>query len=137
MAFARVFIAAFIVFWIDRLSKIWIVEWMDLRSRVSVDVYPPFFNLRMAWNRGINFGLFGGDAETTRYILSTAAILIVCALLVWVRRQRGAVVPVSVGLIIGGAVGNVLDRINYGAVADFINVSCCGINNPYSFNPAD
>jgi signal peptidase II len=137
LAFTRVFIVAFFAFWIDRLSKIWIVEAMDLRTKLAIDVYPPYFNLRMGWNKGINFGLFGGDTETTKYILSTAAILIVASLLVWVRRQRGTVIPVSIGLIVGGALANVWDRMSYGAVADFINVTCCGIDNRYSFNPAD
>jgi signal peptidase II len=137
LAFTRVFMVALIIFGADRLLKIWIVEAMDLRSKLAIDVYPPYFNLRMAWNKGINFGLFGSDALTTKYILSTAAFLIVAALLVWVRRQRGTVIPVSIGLIVGGAIGNVWDRFSYGAVADFINITCCGINNRYSFNIAD
>lgn len=133
----RVFFVAFIIYWSDRLSKMLVVEAMDLRGKIAIDVYPPYFNLRMAWNKGINFGLFGSDAEATRYIISTAAFLTVVALIVWVRRQRGTAVPVSVGLIVGGACGNVWDRISYGAVADFINVTCCGFDNPYSFNIAD
>ncbi len=137
MAFTRVFMVALIIFGLDRVLKIWIVEAMDLRSKIAIDVFPPYFNLRMAWNKGINFGVFVGDALTTKYILSTIAFLTVAALLVWVRRQRGTVIPVSIGLIVGGALGNVWDRMAYGAVADFINITCCGIDNRYSFNIAD
>jgi signal peptidase II len=55
----------------------------------------------------------------------------------WVRSNKDAAIRICVGLIIGGAIGNVIDRIIFGAVADFLNMSCCGVNNPFSFNLAD
>jgi len=133
----RILSTALIVFIVDRFVKIWVVDWMQLSSRYSIDVWPPFLNLRMAWNDGVNFGLFGSGSEATKWILIAIALAIVVALLIWVRKSTGWKVPISAGLVIGGALGNVYDRIIFGAVADFLNMSCCGINNPFSFNIAD
>ena len=121
---------------LDRLSKIYVVEVLDLRHRLAIPVVDPFFNLTMAWNEGINFGLFDFGAAG-RWVLVALALAIVAAVLVWVRRTRGWGPAAGVGLIVGGALGNVWDRLQYGAVADFINMSCCGIRNPFAFNVAD
>ena len=120
---------------IDRLTKIWIVEWLDLKTRLVIDVLPPVLNLRMAWNEGINFGLFSGF--DMRWVLIGLALVISFALWLWARRRGGVLIPVLSGLVIGGALGNVWDRLTYGAVADFLNMSCCGIDNPFAFNLAD
>ena len=102
----------------------------------KVDVFPPFLVLTMAWNKGINFGLFGG--ADLRWVLIGVALAICIFVLWWIRREKpGRVGYVSAGILIGGALGNVVDRVNYGAVADFLNMSCCGIRNPYAFNVAD
>ena len=129
---------AFVVFLVDQITKVWIVHVMDLATRLSIDVWPPYLNLRMAWNYGINFGLFSGEAQATRWILISVAIGIVLFVLVWMRRDPpGKLGLISAGFLIGGALGNVVDRILYGAVADFLNMSCCGIDNPFAFNVAD
>ena len=128
--------AAIAVFLLDQISKYLVVHWLGLASRGSVDVFPPFLNFRMAWNRGINFGL-GGDAVSP-WILILVALAIVAGIIIWLRGSRpGTMAQISGGLLIGGALGNVMDRLLYGAVADFINMSCCGFDNPYSFNVAD
>ena len=99
---------------------------------------PPVLNLRMAWNRGVNFGLFAGGSDTARWILIGIALAISAAVAVWMWREPpGPAGRVSAGLLIGGALGNVVDRLLYGAVADFLNMSCCGIDNPFAFNVAD
>lgn len=126
---------AAVVFVIDRLLKIWIVEVVDLRHRLFVPVLDPWLNLTMAWNEGINFGLFDFGAAG-RWILVALALAIIAGLCVWVRKG-GWVEALGVGAIIGGALGNVWDRVRWGAVADFINMSCCGITNPFAFNVAD
>ena len=90
----------------------------------------------MAWNEGINFGLFDFGAAG-RWVLVALALAICVALAVWVRRTDGWAQAIGAGAIIGGALGNVWDRLQYGAVADFINMSCCGIRNPFAFNLAD
>ena len=123
---------------IDQASKYFVVHSMNLAVRGSIDVLPPVFNLRMAWNTGINFGLFAQDNPYSRWILIGVALVISLAVIIWVARlQASAWLRVAAGLLVGGAIGNVIDRIQYGAVADFINMSCCGIRNPFSFNVAD
>ncbi len=139
MGWARPIIwTAGIVFVLDQLSKILVVHVLDLQTRHSIDVLPPFFNLRMAWNRGINFGLFSNDADVMRWVLITIALIICGWVIWWMRKERpGRWAMIAAGLLLGGALGNVIDRIIYGAVADFINMSCCGIENPFAFNLAD
>lgn len=123
---------------LDQATKYLVVQVMDLRALGRIDVLPPYLNLRMAWNRGINFGLLAGDAEATRWILIAVAVAIVAGVLWWVHREPGPRLHrVAAGLLVGGALGNVIDRLVYGAVADFLNMSCCGIENPYAFNVAD
>lgn len=126
------------LFVLDQLTKYYVVHVMDLRLVGRIDVLPPYFNLRMAWNTGINFGILAGDAPLTRWILIGVALLISGAVLWWVHREPlGRLQRIAAGLLLGGALGNVIDRVIYGAVADFINMSCCGLDNPYVFNVAD
>lgn len=121
---------------LDRMSKVWIVDHLDLANRLRIDVIDPWFNLRMAWNQGVNFGLFDLGPNGQLWLVALA-VAIVAGLLAWARRTRGWPIALGSGAIIGGALGNVWDRIQWGAVADFINVSCCGLNNPFAFNIAD
>jgi signal peptidase II len=131
----RALLVAVVVFLVDRVLKIWVVEVLGLRERLFIPVADPWLNLTMAWNEGINFGLLDFGAAG-RWVLVGLALGIVAALLVWVRKG-GWVQAVGVGGIVGGALGNVWDRVRWGAVADFINMSCCGIRNPFAFNLAD
>ena len=143
------FMTAFWIFLLDQVIKFYVLfnvfglRWAQvtvpsdqLPYPQSVDVFPPFLTLRMAWNRGVNFGLF---AEfDMRWVLIAVAFLITAAVIWWLNRTGGTKwVYISGGLLIGGAMGNVIDRFFYGAVADFLNMSCCGISNPYAFNVAD
>ncbi len=122
----------------DQASKYWVMERMALDQRLFIQVYDPYLNFAMAWNRGVNFGLFGSDSEIMRYVLITVALAITAFVWVWVKREgAGLWMQFGAGLLIGGALGNVIDRIRWGAVMDFINMSCCGLRNPYSFNIAD
>jgi signal peptidase II len=131
-------LTAVTVFVIDQLTKFYVVWYLDLARKLSIDVLPPVLNLRMAWNQGINFGLFSGDGDFTRWFLIALALGISAWVWIWMRREaHSARVQLSAGLLIGGALGNVVDRVLYGAVADFLNMSCCGFDNPFSFNVAD
>ena len=135
---AWVFWVALAIFVIDQVTKIWVVHALDLATLRAIDVFPPYLNLRMAWNYGINFGLFSDEVAATRWILISVALGIVLFVAVWMRRDPpGRLGLLSAGLLIGGALGNVVDRLVYGAVADFLNMSCCGIDNPFAFNVAD
>ena len=91
----------------------------------------------MAWNKGINFGLFEGDSVAQAYVLTAISIIISIVFFIWLRNSTSLFMHILTALVIGGALGNALDRLLYGAVADFINISCCGLRNPYSFNLAD
>jgi len=131
-------ITALSVFVLDQLTKYIVVHAMNLRELGAIDVLPPFLNFRMGWNRGINFGLFGDGDDVMRWVLIAVALVIVAWVYVWIRREApGPRAEIAAGLLIGGALGNVIDRLLYGAVADFLNMSCCGIRNPYTFNIAD
>ena len=133
----RMYLIAAAVFLLDQLTKLYVLRVLQLDSVKAIDVWPPFLNLRMAWNRGINFGILSGDADSTRWILIAVAVLITGWVMWWMTRETRAMARIAAGLLIGGALGNVVDRLIYGAVADFLNMSCCGIDNPYAFNVAD
>lgn len=123
---------------IDQLSKWIVVHALNLKEVQAIDVIDPWLNLRMAWNQGVNFGLFSSDVDTMRWVLIAVAAVICVWVSVWLWRTRpGRLAQIAAGLLIGGALGNVIDRIAYGAVADFLNMSLPGWRNPYSFNVAD
>jgi len=131
-------LTAFAAFLLDQASKYVVVFWMELYDRLVIEILPPFLVFRMGWNTGINFGLLGNDASVTRWALVALAVALSVLLTIWARRSFTAWHEfIGGGLIIGGALGNGLDRVLYGAVADFLNMSCCGIQNPYTFNVAD
>ncbi len=135
MPMLRMAVSALIAFSLDRLSKVVIIHWLDLASTRTINVWTPYLNLEMAWNTGVNFGLlskYGG-----RWLLVAFAIAVSLGLAAWIRDKRGWILPLATGAVVGGALGNALDRVIYGAVADYLNMSCCGIHNPYSFNVAD
>lgn len=94
-----------------------------------------FFNLVPVWNTGVSFGLFG-DTGTSRWILVAVALVIVVILLVWLARAESGMVSIALVLVIGGALGNVLDRVFYGAVIDFFDIHAFGFHWP-AFNIAD
>ena len=126
-----------LTFALDQITKIIIVFWMELISKGQIDIWPGFIHFHMAWNTGINFGLFADQGELMRWLLIAVA-LVVCGFVgYWMRREQKPIALIAAGLVIGGALGNSLDRILYGSVADFLNVTCCGIRNPYAFNVAD
>jgi signal peptidase II len=134
----RFWITALLVFGLDQLSKLAVLRGLDLANRGEFDVLPPYLTFRMAWNYGINFGLLSHGSDVARWGLIVLALVICTWVVWWMRRERGNwKAEVAGGLLVGGALGNVIDRIAYGAVADFLNMSCCGIENPYAFNIAD
>lgn len=129
---------ALAVFLADQASKYYVVHVLDLATMGAIDVYPPYLNLRMAWNYGINFGLFAQSSDVVRWLLIAVAVVISAGVVWWIRKDPpGKWGLVAAGLLVGGALGNVVDRVVYGAVADFLNMSCCGFHNPYAFNIAD
>jgi signal peptidase II len=134
----RMFWATVVIFALDQISKVAVVFGLDLKTIGHIDVFPPYLVLRMAWNRGVNFGLFANNANIMRWILIAVALGITIWVWRWMSRPgQPRLAQISAGILIGGALGNVVDRVLYGAVADFLNMSCCGFSNPYAFNVAD
>ncbi len=133
----RIALWAGLIFVLDQASKWAVVQFLNLKEIGDYDLVPPYLVFRMAWNQGVNFGLLSNDTEVTRWALVAVALGISAWVFLWVRREGGPWAEIAAGMLIGGALGNVVDRVVYGAVADFLNMSCCGFDNPYSFNVAD
>ncbi len=119
---------------LDQATKWWIVEVVMVPPR-EIPVLP-VFNLVLGWNRGISFGLFNWDSDLGAWLFTGLALAIVCALVAWMRRAEGRWTAATLGLIVGGALGNVVDRLRYGAVADFLDFHLAGYHWP-AFNVAD
>ena len=128
---------SFTIMILDQASKFYIIHIIDLPNKLSIVAVPGFFNLKMAWNEGINFGLFASGNISRRIALILISTLICLGIFLWAVTKKSHFLHLYASAIIGGATGNLLDRILYGAVADFLNFTCCGIQNPYSFNIAD
>jgi len=130
--------AAAAAFLADQISKYLIIHGMGLAQRRGIDVFPPFLNFRYGENRGINFGLLAGNSDLARWALIVFSVIVAGGVYYWIRKaNKNMAMQVSAGFLIGGALGNVADRLLYGYVLDFLNMSCCGIDNPFVFNIAD
>lgn len=135
MQLSRMGIGALTAFALDQVSKFVVVHWLDLASINVIPIAPPYLVFVMAWNEGMNFGVLSDKGN--RWLFVALALAVTLAMALWVRTTRGWIMPLAMGFVVGGALGNALDRVVYGTVADFLNVSCCAIRNPYSFNVAD
>lgn len=112
-------LCAFTAFVADQLSKLWLVDYFHLAEvQGGIDVLP-FFKLVMVWNYGISFGMFSDDGMGRRWILIAVALAITAIMLRWLWKSRNGLLSLALGLVIGGALGNVVDRLRWGAVADF------------------
>jgi signal peptidase II len=132
-------IAGVIVLALDQASKIWLLRVFDLAHRGAVKL-TPFFDLVLAWNVGISFGWLQNDSPAAQTILMLVKAAAVIVLAIWMARSRTLTATIALGLIIGGAVGNAIDRLAYGAVVDFalFHVQIAGNTfNWYVFNLAD
>ena len=132
------YISAVIAFLVDQISKYIVIHMMELWRIRTIVVLPPLLNFRYGENRGINFGLFDGASDASRWFLIAMAVVICACVLIWsYRNALGFWAYAAAGLLVGGALANVFDRVLYGYVLDFLNMSCCGLNNPFVFNLAD
>ena len=132
-------IAALAVLALDQASKLWLLFVFDIAHRGAVRV-TPFLDLVLAWNVGISFGWFQNDGLLAQTILMIVKAVAVVILGIWMARSRTPMATIALGLIIGGAVGNAVDRFAYGAVVDFalFHVKLGGNTfNWYVFNLAD
>jgi|SRR5271165_7586456 len=119
----------------DQLHKRWTIELLEALPGRKI-VVAPFFDLELAWNRGISYGLFKQDSDAGRLALAAFAVCAVIALAYWLAHLQTRLAAIGAGLIIGGAIGNATDRLHYGAVADFFAFHV-GSFHWYIFNVAD
>ena len=126
---------AAIIFAVDQAYKYWALHIYRLAERGVVEI-TPFLNLVMVWNPGVSYGLFEQDTDLGRWVLIAFNVLASIGLFVWLARQHRGWDAFSIGLVIGGALGNALDRAIYGAVADFFSLHALGYYW-YVFNIAD
>src|SRR5512139_2454684 len=132
-------LASVVTLVLDQASKTWLLHVLDIARRGAVKV-TPFFDLVLAWNIGISFGWLQNDSQVAQIALMAVKAIAVVALAIWMARSRTLVATVGLGLIIGGAIGNAIDRLAYGAVVDFalFHIEIAGKTwNWYVFNVAD
>ena len=115
------YVLAAVVVALDQASKFWILHVFDLPLKATVPVAGPF-HLTMVWNRGVSFGLLRADVDLTRWALAAFSIIVSIFLAVWVRNTGRKLSATALGMVMGGAIGNVVDRILRGQVVDFIQV---------------
>jgi len=128
-------LAALLVLAADQASKWWILYGLHLPERGQV-VLLPVLNFTMVWNPGVTFGMLPTTGAWGPWLLTSVALAIVAALGVWLRRAENPLVAAALGAIAGGAIGNVIDRLRFGAVVDFIHAHA-GDWSWYVFNVAD
>ncbi len=124
---------------LDQASKLWLVLVYDLGNKGVVRI-TSFLDLVLTWNFGISYGLFQQDTDIGRWALVAIKVVAVVVLAFWLRRTESLLAAISIGLLIGGAVGNAIDRIVFGAVVDFVlfHLTTDRFNvNWYVFNLAD
>ena len=121
------------IFALDVASKWYMLERLDLLNRPPIEV-TSFFNLAPVWNPGISFGMFASHNQPLALI--ALALAIIAVLLVWLARADSRFLANTLGVVIGGAAGNVIDRARFGKVFDFLDFHIYGLHWP-AFNVAD
>ena len=125
---------ALVVIVLDQLTKWLVLEALDLANNPII--VTSFFNMVLVWNRGVSFGMFSDAGSAGPLILTCLAIAVVIGLIYWLRQAEGWGTLIGLGLVIGGALGNVIDRIRFGAVVDFLDFHIAQYHWP-AFNVAD
>jgi signal peptidase II len=139
MKIPRIALAAYgfaiLIIVVDQLTKAWVLNGLGLRFEgQSVSMLAPVFNITLVHNEGVSFGLFGDGSA--RWMLSIFSLAVAGVLGWWALKADRRLLVTSIGLIMGGAVGNVIDRIRFGFVVDFLDFSGTGVF-PWVFNVAD
>ena len=130
--------AAIGIFVLDQAVKLYFLFGLGFAGMRPGEAIPvgPFFNLVMVWNKGVSFGLFAADSVAGRIFLLSFSALVVAGLIYWLLKTKELMSVIGIGFVIGGALGNMLDRLRYGAVADFFHLHAFGYDW-YVFNIAD
>ncbi|CTQ61037.1 signal peptidase II [Roseibium album] len=130
-----VFVVALAGLVLDQVSKLWLLYGFELGTNGPVELFP-VLEFVLVWNRGVSYGLFQQDGDTGRWLLAGLTVAITIGLWVWSARCQTKLVAFALALVIGGAIGNGIDRIAYGAVVDFVHFHV-GTFSWYVFNLAD
>ncbi len=133
--------AAVVVF--DQLSKAWAIKQFSMPPNIcEINPHPglkielsPIFDLELVCNQGVSFGMFSSSSTITRTVLTLFAVAMCGFLLTWLNKEKGKLISLALSLIIGGAIGNAIDRARYGAVTDFLSFKDIGFI--WAFNVAD
>jgi signal peptidase II len=131
--FLKGILIAILVTTLDQAHKYYMIEILDIANNEYA--VTSFFHMVMVWNHGISFGMFQNPGDG-KYILIVLALAICGIMLVWLKNSSDKLSMWAIGFIIGGAIGNVIDRLNYGAVADFFYFHYQNFGWP-AFNIAD
>ena len=123
--------AAVIIF--DQITKYWVLGFLGVSAYIP---FGDYFNLVRAWNTGVSFSMLNDYGNAGAWLLSGLAVVIVIMLFFWLRKENSRVIQIALGMIMGGAIGNVIDRIRFGAVFDFLDVHI-GDHHWPAFNAAD
>lgn len=135
MTSAKGYLLAAAIFVVDQLAKLWIIAGVGLKAKGSVALLPV---LSLTWveNRGVSMGLLQADGDKDRWILTGVTALIAAGVAWWMRREANRIDLLALSLVLGGALGNILDRVRFGYVVDFVHVHV-GEWSFYVFNVAD
>lgn len=123
--------AAVIIF--DQITKYWVLGFLGVSAYIP---FGDYFNIVRAWNTGVSFSMLNDYGNAGAWLLSGLAVVIVIMLFFWLRKENSRVIQIALGMIMGGAVGNVIDRVRFGAVFDFLDVHIADHHWP-AFNAAD
>lgn len=126
-----------VLFVVDQAAKYGITEVLDLDALSSERAITPFFMLRFVPNPGVSLGFLRADSDVMRWGLVALTAAIAIGVLVWMLRERNKQDQIALGLVLGGAIGNILDRVRFGYVVDFADFHI-GAWRPFLvFNVAD
>ncbi len=134
LVFRRGLLIATIVVLLDYVTKLAVLEWI-MRPPTSIEILP-FLAVVLVYNRGVSFGILNIDDPLIPWLLGMISVVVICGLLWWLKRAANRLVLIGLGLVIGGALGNLIDRMLYGAVVDFILLHAGTWQWP-AFNVAD
>lgn len=126
---------ALLVLILDQISKYWVLEWLLLPAIGGIDVLP-FFRLTFVGNVGVSMGLLAANNDLARWLLTAVTAGIALAVALWLRREKNGTDITALGLVLGGAIGNIIDRVRFGYVVDFLHFFW-GEHSFYVFNLAD
>jgi signal peptidase II len=118
----------------DQAAKYWILAVLGLQEGQTIEIIGPL-RLTGVWNRGVSFGLLRADHDLVRWGFVAFSCIVAIVLATWARKAERPLFATALGFLMGGAIGNAIDRVRFGAVTDFVDVS--QLHFPWVFNVAD